>query len=858
MITNGTKRNRTGPAATYRVQVTTDFDLSAVAERAGYFERLGVSHLYVSPYLAAAPGSTHGYDIVDHGRVHPGFGGEEGRERLCRSLARHRLGQVLDIVPNHMSTATPHNALWRDVLEKGVSSPHASFFDIIWNPPDPGLRDTVLLPVLDRPLDEAVRAGTIRVEREGETFSLAFGGGRAPLSPETSAYIAGLAGGTETGTTPAARTESGKTPAGPASDFAPAAAVDTVIERINGDPAALRELIERQHYRPVHWREGNDRVNYRRFFHITHLVGIHTECRRVFDRVHRLPLRWYDAGLVDGFRVDHPDGLRDPREYFDRLRRAAPAAWIVAEKILTPGERLPADWPVDGTTGYDFLNTVNGLFVDRRAERVLTRFYSEFTGRTEPCAAVVRRAKLDVLDSLFGAETNRLAALLSGSAGAGRWGMDMLRTAVKELAAAFSVYRTYVVPPTGAVDERDRAYIDRALGEAGRRRSGIDRDLWREVRKILLLEQRGPAESEFVARMQQLTAAAMAKGFEDTALYRYNRLISLNEVGGDPGRFGVTVDEFHAFCARAQRERPRTMITAATHDTKRGADARIRIDMISQAPESWLRTVRELSSIGASHRRDGGPGPNMEYFLYQTLVGSWPIGIGRLAPYLRKAAREAAEHTSWADPDERYEGALDAFLEGLLSDERLAAVMNRCLVSFLPAARIASLAQTLITYTAPGIPDLYQGTELWDENLVDPDNRRPVDFRLREGLLTEAERLEPGAILSRMNEGLPKLFLIKRILALRGERPDLLAPDAAYRPLYPRGGGAARVVAFMRGGDVVSVAPRITLGTGDEGEIVIPLPPGRWMNLFTGRPVAGDIDVGSLLGDFPVSLLVRD
>ncbi len=830
------------PSSTYRLQITPDFDLTRATELSGYLSRLGISHLYSSPYLRAAPGSTHGYDIVDYQEINPELGGREAHKNLCSSLEKQDLRQVLDIVPNHMCITAPGNRQWQGVLREGPLSPTAHFFDILWDSSRPGLKSRVLLPFLDRPLGQALQSGSIRLEMEEDEFHLVFCGQKTPVSPETEEYLESLADA-----------ENSREPGHTCS---------TLIGRINRDPVQLEKLIHLQYYLPAYWQEGNDKVNYRRFFHLTHLAGIRIEDRRVFDHVHRLPLEWHHRGWAEGFRVDHPDGFANPQQYFRRLREESPRAWVVAEKILTPGEHLPSNWPIHGTTGYDFLNTVSGLFIQRQNEQAFTNFYHDFTGRTASCDEVIRQSRLEVIRSHFVSETSRLTTLLAESLKtsppAGDWNSSIIKETVEELTASFPVYRTYMVPSGGEINDRDRKYIRAALTDAARKRPDIGDKIWDFIRNILLLKDRGGPKEEFVIRFQQLTAAAMAKGFEDTALYRYNRLISLNEVGGDPGRFGVSTGEFHDFCIRLQRDRPATMLTTATHDTKRGEDVRLRINLLSEIPRRWMEAVRLLSAAGRPHRREGLIDRNTEYFLYQTLAGTWPIGTDRLIPYMIKAVREAKENTSWTDPDQEYEEGLCNFITSLLEKEKFRKVTGNFLPPVAEAARTASLSQTLIKYTAPGVPDLYQGTELWDMNLVDPDNRRPVDYRLRENLLREVKHLHTADIVSRMEEGLPKLFLIHRILKLRRDHPLLFAPSGEYTPLYARGSQSDHLVAFMRGNDIITLAPRLTLTLEKWGEdTTIDLPRGEWTSLFAGGTVSGETPVGALLRDFPVSLLVR-
>jgi len=844
-VVDNQNSSRISPTSTYRLQINAEFDLNDAAELIEYLARLGISHLYSSPYFDSTPDSTHGYDVTDHGKVNPEFGGEAGRKRMCSELVRHEMGQLLDIVPNHMSTVIPANQFWYDLLKNGRESKHAYLFDIKWDSPDPELRGKVLLPVLTESLEEALHSGGIQLRREGDEIGLALGGRIAPISPQSMGYLR----------------ESAEHCADEGRSFSSSNG-DSLIERINGDPGSLRELIDLQHYLPAHWREGNERVNYRRFFHITELVGIRMGDIRVFDYVHKLPLEWYNALELDGFRVDHPDGLGDPALYFNRLRERAPGTWIVAEKILTPGERLPDDWPIHGTTGYDFMNMVSGLFVDPLAEPELTRFYQEFTGNADSCREIVRKSKLEVLDTHFGAEVNRLTRLLSssldGSSMEDHWDREVLSDCIRELAACFPVYRTYLGGRDNRISDHARHYMDQALKTARKQGTVREDGLWKALRGILLEGQGRKQGIEFTIQFQQLTSAAMAKGFEDTALYRYNRLISRNEVGADPEKFSVSTEEFHEFCAGMQKNHPFSLLATSTHDTKRGEDVRMRINMISEKPREWIKTVRRLSEIGDTYRLNGCPDRNTEYFLYQTLVGTWPIKPDRLIKYMRKSVREAKTETCWTDPDNKFEEGMENFITGILEDEEFIASLEEFMRPVRDAIGIVSLSRTLIKYTAPGVPDLYQGCELWDMNLVDPDNRRPVDYEIRRKYLEEIEDLEPAEILSRMEEGLPKLFLIHRLLRLRRDSPELLDPQNIYTPVSARGDQAGHVLAFLRGEDTLTVAPRLILRLGEwDADTRINIPPGNWIDLFTGRETSGDTPIRALLEEFPVSLLIR-
>ncbi|MBI5591584.1 MAG: malto-oligosyltrehalose synthase [Deltaproteobacteria bacterium] len=823
--------------ATYRLQLGPDLTFERVCEMLPYFRDLGISHLYLSPCLKAAAGSTHGYDVVDPSEVNLESGGGEGFNRLCKATAEFGMGLVLDIVPNHMSVAGRQNRWWWDVLAKGLRSRYAEFFDIRWDHPDPSVRGKILLPVLGDELKRCLESLQIQIRRRGPEIYLTYFEHEFPISTRS--------------LSDSLQADSG------------AAALDASISAINADPARLKAFLDLQHYRLAFWRLANQDLNYRRFFDIHQLAGICVERKEVFAATHELVLCWVNEGKIDGLRIDHPDGLRDPTSYLERLRAATARTWIVVEKILEPGETLALEWPVAGTTGYDFLNIVNGLFVDSRSERLLTDFYGEFTGQSTDYGQVVREKKLLALKLLFASELSRLDGLLEESCrrnpGYGSFRQEDARSALAEVIACFPVYRTYIRPDTGEVGAGDQTVIRDTISAASHRQPGIAPDTWRLIGDILLLTRTGRTESEFVLRFQQLTGPVMAKGVEDTAFYCFNRLISLNEVGGNPGEFGTSPDAFHAFCLRIQSDWPLTMLATATHDTKRGEDTRLRIGLLSEIPERWTRAVRRWSRMNARFRGSGFPDTNTEYFLYQTLAGAWPIGCDRLVPAMLKSAREAKVHTSWMDPYPVFEEALRAFIEKVMGHADFTADLPAFLEPLAWPAVVTSLSQTLIKCTAPGVPDIYQGTELWDRNLVDPDNRRPVDFGLRRGLLAEIGKLSIAEILDRHAEGLPKLFLLQRVLSARRRYAGAFGPKGEYRPLAAEGERSGHLVAFMRGEQVVTLAPRLAVGlNGDWKNTVIELPAGSWENVFSGERFSGGTQqLLRLLAQFPVGLLVR-
>lgn len=751
--------------ATYRVQVRPAFDLTSAAELSGYLAGLGVTHFYSAPLLAAAPGSAHGYDVVDHRTVNPELGGEAGRRRLVTALRSVGLGLVIDIVPNHAGVrVAAANPAWWDVLRRGQDSAYASWFDIDWS------RGRLLLPVLaDTPAaldDLKIADGELRYHEH-----------RFPIADGTG----------------------------------------------DGTP---REVHDRQHYELLNWRRADTELNYRRFFAVSDLAGLRVEDPAVFDATHAEILRWVDAGDVDGIRVDHPDGLRDPAGYLARLRAAAPAVWLVVEKILEYGEELP-DWPVDGSTGYEALAAVSGLFVDPTAEADFTALDAKLNRKSTSWPELIHRTKLAAATRLLAAELTRLARLAPEVA------LDQARPALAELAANMPVYRGY--PPAGSV------HLARARAESGRRRPDLIRALDAITDRL-----RNPAD-ELAQRFPQLSSAAMAKGVEDTAYYRWTRFIALNEVGGAPAHFGVAPEEFHRFAANRHRRWPRAMTALSTHDTKRSEDVRARLAVLSELPQAWATTVAGWMATAPV------PDPAFAHLLWQTVAGAWPIERERLSAYLEKAGREAGTVTSWSDPDPAFEGAVRAIVDRLYDDPDLAASVESFVAKIKPAGWSNALGQKLVQLAMPGVPDVYQGTELWDNSLVDPDNRRPVDFAVRRDLLA---RIDEGWLPPVDATGGAKLLLVARVLRLRRARPDLFTD---YRPLMAYGPASGHVFAFDRGG-AVAVATRLPMRLARAGgwrdTRLSVAGAGRLRDVLTGRVHdGGRVDLGDLLSRYPVALL---
>jgi (1->4)-alpha-D-glucan 1-alpha-D-glucosylmutase len=881
--------------ATYRVQLRPDFGFDDVAAQAPYLAALGVSHVYCSPYFQAASGSTHGYDVVDPTRISDELGGEDAYARFTSALKAAGLSQLLDIVPNHMSIADRRNRWWWDVLADGQGSPYARFFDIDWEVDEPRMRHRVLLPVLGDQVGRVLEDGEISVVREDGGLVIAYFDNRFPLGIETVAELvsvaaipgsapwleraAALPAGSDS-TTRRARFEQRsrlhQELATLLNDPESAEPLDRVLGQHNTDLAALDHILSEQHHRLARWQTATEEVNYRRFFDINTLVALRIEDPVVFEDATALAAELVARGDVDGLRVDHIDGLRRPLEYAARLRAATSMdAWLLAEKILARGEQ-PPPWPLDGTSGYDFLAMVNGLFVDADGRDSLEALHTEITGNDSDFERFARDGKREVLRTTLLSDVERLTSVLARICDAYPAHRDHTHSefaaAVVQMIAAIPVYRTYVNRRAGGASDVDAAIIRGAAARTAAENPDIDARLLDLIADLFVFGEpedmatsdtadTPSLQSDFVQRMQQLCAATTAKGVEDTACYRQLVLVSLNEVGDSPATFGVSADEFHEHNRRAQAERPRALLATSTHDTKRSEDVRTRIDVLSEIPDEWATVVRRWTAMNDVHRRDGWPDTAMEYLLYQTLVGAWPLSVDRAVAYMEKASREAKLHTNWLRPDEAYDMALAGFVRGVLGDARFTTDLEGFVATLVPYGRINSLATTLLKLTAPGVPDIYQGTELWDLSLVDPDNRRPVAYELRRGLLATSRTGSPAdSWAADPASGAAKLGLIATTLALRARRPELFDERGAYAPRRADGDFADDVVAFMRGDPpgVMSVVQRRALRRrGNWGETMIVLPDGAWHNLADDTSRGGEVMVADLLGRFPVALLER-
>ncbi|MEK0085680.1 malto-oligosyltrehalose synthase [Benzoatithermus flavus] len=833
------------PRSTYRLQLRSGMDFAKAAELVPYLARLGISHLYLSPPFQAARGSTHGYDVVDANRLDPVLGGEAAFEALARTVQRHGMKILLDIVPNHMGVGQD-NPWWWDVLKHGRESRYARFFDIDFDRDPEG---KLVLPVLGGTLDEVLSRGEIGLDRadgSGEP-TLRYVDERFPVSPKSD------------------------------------------LPESEPDAPALRRLIEAQPYRLVFWKEGTTRRNYRRFFNIDQLGGLRVEEPEVFEESHRLILDLVARDLVQGLRIDHVDGLTDSKAYLERLRRrcaevrsGATPFYIVVEKILVGDEQLPEDWPVAGTTGYEFMNEVLGLLVDRPGLDRLEALAGEITGETASYREVLRAAKGQVLEKLFAGELTVLGERVARLLGIGE---DAAQAALRELLIAFPVYRTY--GGGNSWSATDAGILEQVFAEAGERATPEVQAILNRLERLLAGPQ-GEART-LVLGLQQLSGPLMAKAAEDTAFYRYPRLLALNEVGGEPDAHGLEPEAFHRLMAHRLERWPGNLLATATHDTKRGEDARTRLAVLSEQPEAWAEAVRGWRQLNAPLRR-GSPAIHAkdEYMLYQSLLGAWPAepapidreALGalreRLAGWLRKALREGKERSDWNDPNEAYEGAAQAFLAAILDPDRSRPFLEAFggfVARLAPIGAADSLVQLVLKLTTPGVPDIYQGTELWDLSLVDPDNRRPVDFAQRQRLLDDDT--PPADLAGRWADGAVKARLLALLLAMRARAPDLFA-QGAYQALAVEGEKSGHALAFARyHGDatLIVVVGRRLAGLVDgnlriapdawgDGSVVLP---PAWHDLVfadvlgsgSTAPRDGRLRLADLLTQLPVALLVN-
>ncbi len=938
------------PIATYRFQFNRDFRFEDATALVPYLDDLGVSDLYASPYLQARTGSVHGYDISDHGSLNREIGTREEYDAMTDALRDREMGHLLDIVPNHMGIGEPGNRWWMDVLEHGPSSPYARYFDIDWRPLDPALENRVLLPVLGGTFGSVLERGELRIERKGGIFRLHYFENVFPLSPRSltpllrealdeldlpdgaparlelesvATSLENLPPRNHT-TEEAARERhrervvaARRLEALVAESEEVRTAVDGAVTTFNGvpgEPASfdlLESLLNDQAYRLAYWRVAAEEINYRRFFDINDLAGVRVERDDVFRDTHRLILSLLEEGRVTGLRIDHPDGLYDPEAYLERLRqegrrRTERDPYVLVEKILTGPETLPESWPVAGTVGYAALNRISGLFVPPENEARMDGIYRDFTGRDLPFEELAYRKKMLALRASLSSELNVLSHLLHGIAREDRHTRDFtegsLTGALAEVIACFPVYRTYVDAEAGDLTERDTRYVVRAVREARRRDPSTSRSVYDFIADTLLLRWPEGLEWEerrervrFVMKFQQLTGPVMAKGVEDTSFYVFNRLVSLNEVGGEPAEFGINPEHFHEWFNRRARVEPHAMTSSSTHDTKRSEDVRARIHLLAEIPDEWEAAVRRWGEMNSGKRQqleDGiCPDPNDEYLLYQTLIGAWPLdppGDGelsaftaRIQQYMEKATREAKTRTSWVNPDEEYDEALQAFIAHLLDPERSADFIEELSGFQEVTARLGmvnALAQTVLKLTVPGVPDIYQGQELWDLSLVDPDNRRPVDYDMRRRLLEELPAADPDAaeaLYGSWRDGRIKLFVIRVLLGLRQRDPELFAAGD-YTEIPAEGERSEHVVAFRRrhgGREMVTVVPRLVGGLTRPTDFAAPDAAvwgytrlalegdARFREVLTGREIrreSSGLPLSHILGHLPVAVLYAE
>ena len=919
------------PTCTYRLQFNRWFTFAQAREIVPYLRSLGVSDVYASPYFQAGPDSLHGYDITDHNKLNDVIGSQQDYDSWIAELHAHEMGQMLDFVPNHMGIAEPGNKWWADVLENGPSSMYAPYFDIDWCPLKSDLRDKVLLPILTDQYGRVLERGELRVHFEEGAFYLGYRNQRLPIAPGTYRFVLEMALENlaeykdeafyaefqsiltaleylprRTETDPekiaerAREKEIVKRRLERRCQEAPQVqrAIEKALAQINGRPGdprsfdRLDELLNAQSYRLAFWRVAAEEINYRRFFDVNDLAAIRMELPEVFDAAHQLVVDLVRTGAVTALRIDHPDGLYLPKEYLEALQRRCAktlgmplpkdgrAVYMIAEKILTGAEKLRPDWPLHGTTGYDFANQVAGVLVDGSAEGVITKTFHRFIGHTMHFGHLVYAKKRLVMRIALANEVEVLGNMVDRLSEKNRWYRDFtfeaLARAVRETIACFPVYRTYLAPGH-PVSEEDRQVIERAIASAKRRNPAMEESTFNFLRDILLfrfpenLDAQGREEHmHFVLKFQQCTGPIMAKGLEDTVFYIYNRLAALNEVGGEPQQFGLSAEAFHDRNLDRHRNWPATLLTTSTHDTKRSEDVRARMVAISEIPELWRRSLQRWRTVNKRWKKtvneSEAPDADEEYLLYQTLLGTWPTAangapeqnpgaeyIQRIQAYMTKALNEAKLNTSWIQPNEEWLAGTRNFVAKILEPS----AKNKFLPTFLPVAEeiarlgaINSLAQTLLKLTSPGVPDIYQGDEIWDFSLVDPDNRRAVDYNRRTEMLSCLSSRTPPELLQNWPDGRIKLFLTQSSLRFRKERVDLFR-NGNYLPLRASGALADSNVAFARQLDrqwAVIIVPRLSSRIGfppigdrwKDTALELPenFPLERAREIFTGRELS--------------------
>lgn len=926
------------PLATYRIQFTPNFGFDAAKAIAAYLEELGVSHLYASPILTSRKGSTHGYDAVNPREVDPELGGVEKFNQLVEQLQDLNIGWVQDIVPNHMAFSS-QNEMLMDVLENGADSKYRDFFDIDWNHHYPENNSKVLAPFLGKFCGDCLESGELQIQYEQSGLSINYYDNKFPIRIESYSQVL---------TYDLARLQEKLGRDNPAFvkllgvlytlKYIPSSEegrerddqisfikrmlwelwndseevkkyIQENIATFNGEVGKpesfdlLESLLTEQFFRLAFWKVGNEELNYRRFFTVNDLISLRIEDENVFETTHSLILQLVEEGKFDGLRIDHIDGLYDPAEYLNRLREKAPEVYLIVEKILEPEEELPITWPIQGTSGYDFLNQLNGIFCDQSNEEEFDNIYYRFIGKAVSCEELIDKNKRLIIEKHLAGDIDNLAHLFKKISGRYRYASDFtmygLKSALIEILALFPVYRTYI--NSSGASSSDREYIEQVMIQAKKNIPNFLNEL-NFIEKFLLLEFDENLTEEdrdewlrFLMRLQQFTGPLMAKGVEDTVLYVYNRLVSLNEVGSHPGSFGVSLEDFHTYNSNRTANWPHTMNTTSTHDTKRGEDVRTRINVLSEIPEEWEQNLKKWREINAAHKDYVGgrdiPTYNDEYLFYQTLIGAFPLNkeeypsfVERIKEYIIKAIREAKVHTAWLKNDSDYEDGFTNFAERVLKDS----ADNEFLAAFRPFQEkiqhygiLSSLSQTLLKLTSPGLPDIYQGTELWDLSLVDPDNRRPVDFSMRQKYLEEIKSKTGSDLLDYIAQLLEtpedariKLFLIYKTLQTRQQYLELFQ-RGTYEKLNIVGSLKSHVIGFSRElGEqkIIVIAPRFFTSLTEKGEYPLGeqvwqetriVPPAdstnTWVDVFTGQQVEGEdaLWVRDILQHFPVALLVN-
>ncbi len=821
------------PRATYRLQFHKEFTFADAVAVLPYLKELGISHVYASPYTQARPGSMHGYDITDHNLINPELGGEEGYALFLAALREQKMGHILDFVPNHIGVGV-ENLWWQNILEWGELSPCHDYFDIDWHPRHGAYERKLILPVLAEHYGDALDQGYLKLGYDAETgsFHIRYMEERFPVCPRDYHQIDPAlqpveTPGEEEPLKEMLRSRSEKETAIHLAEF-------------NKDTGRIHALLERQHYRLTYWRTAASDINYRRFFDINELAGIRVEHSHVFDAMHVKVLSLIEAGHIDGLRIDHIDGLADPAGYCRKLRaRAGAHLYLTVEKILGVGENLPEDWQIQGTSGYEVLNDIAAVLVDTRGEKAMSRIYRRFTGDNDPFDEQVYAAKLAVLEHHLASELQSLSLLLNRISDQDLYHrdypFDTLKQGLREMIGHFPVYRSYVTPEH--ISGSDQGFIELAWAKAKRTSQFPDLSVYDFIGGLLLNVDAAPNSDmlEFIRKFQQLSGPVMAKGLEDTSFYRYNRLLALNEVGGNPARFGLEVGAFHTIIKTRAEALPYGMIATATHDTKRGEDARMRLCALSEMPREWLAWLREWQKINRTLYRspegEAVPSANESYFIYQTLLATWPVEmleqtsseglknyIERFQAYLQKALREAKEHSNWAQPNVEYENHVMEFIQKLLNPS------HRFLAHFLgkaeqvaKAGAMKSLSQLILKLTLPGVPDIYQGTEYWDLSMVDPDNRRPVDYAVRLQSLEETANFK--TLCKNWKNGYIKQHILHHLLLHRRDNPELYG-QGTYEPLEMTGAHAGHMISYMRRSrdkTIIVILPLRASAEPDEG-----------------------------------------